>query len=311
MIRAILYNPAIDVHYNVPGLGEQMTFTGLKSVSFPAGKALNFAKAVKILGEDVEVSGIVPERDVSKFMDYLDEFEIKHDLSGISGNTRINTTIFEEKSGFSYHLNSESTTAFESEVTAFNDKLSAKMQKGDFWVFSGSIPTGCNEETYAKLIGECKSKNIKTALDTSKNSLKHGIHALPFLISPNETEFQEIFSNEDIKGLQHIVLKAKRLIDNGVEYVFITLGKDGVVALHKDECLLCSSIEIPNQVNSVGCGDAFLAGAVVGFQRGFQFSEVCRMAVACGAANTLTREPCKIELSRVHYIMEKLRVESV
>ena len=311
MIRAILYNPAVDVYYKIPRFGEQNTFTGLKSNSYPAGKALNFAKAVKILGEDVELSGIIPIGDISKYRDYLDALEIRHDLSAIMGDTRINTTIFEEESGISYHLNSENTPVCKSEFEAFNDKLLKKMKTGDFWVFSGSIPAGCDEEIYRKLIGECKSKDIKTALDARANPLKHGISELPFLISPNETEFQEIFSNEDIKGLQHIVLKAKRLIDNGVEYVFITLGKDGVVALHKDECLLCSSLEMPNQINDVGCGDAFLAGAVVGFKRGFQFSEVCRMAVACGAANTLTREPCKIELSKVHYIMEKLRVESV
>jgi 1-phosphofructokinase family hexose kinase len=271
---------------------------------------MNFAKAVKILGEDVELSGIVPGSDISKFREFLNGFEINHDLTEISGTTRINTTILEEESGISYHLNSENATIFESEITAFNQKLTEKMQEGDFWVFSGSIPTGFDEETYKKLICECKSKNIKTALDTRSNPLKYGISALPFLVSPNETEFQEIFS-EDIKGLQRIVLKAKRLIDNGIEYVFITLGKDGVVALHKSECLLCSAPEIQNQVNTVGCGDAFLAGAVVGFHRGFQFAEVCRMAVACGAANTLTREPCKIDLSRVHNIMEKLRVESV
>jgi len=310
MIRAILYNPTIDVHYKIPRFGEQTTFTGLKSKSFPAGKAINFAKAVKILGEDVELSGIVPACDILKFRAFLDEYEIQHDLSEISGTTRINTTIFEEKSGIIYHLNSENSAVVNSEIIDFNEKLSDKMQEGDFWAFSGSIPTGFDEEIYGKLISECKSKNIKTALDSRSNPLKHGISALPFLISPNEEEFMDLFS-EDIKGLQHIVLRAKRLLDSGVEYLFITLGKDGVVALHGDECLLCSPPEVKNQVNAVGCGDAFLAGAVVGFQRGFSFKEVCRMAVASGAANTLTNEPCKIVGEHVRFFMEKVKVESV
>jgi fructose-1-phosphate kinase PfkB-like protein len=66
-----------------------------------------------------------------------------------------------------------------------------------------------------------------------------------------------------------------------------------------------------NQVNSVGCGDAFLAGAVVGFQRGFAFREVCRMATACGAVNTLTREPCKIDLAKVGQVMEQVKIENI
>jgi len=312
VIRAILYNPAIDVHYKIPHLGEQTTFTGLQNVHYPAGKAVNFAKAVKILGEEVELSGIIPSNDILKYKTYLDEYKIRHDLSEIPGNTRINTTIFEEDSGISYHLSSENAAVSESAITAFNNKLLGKMQADDFFVFSGSLPTGCSRETYGKLIEECKTKGIKTALDSRSNPLKHGIAATPFLISPNETEFQEIFSaDEDIKGLQHIALKGKRLIDSGIEYVFITLGKDGVVALSKDESLFCTPIELSNQVNDVGCGDAFLAGAVVGFKRGFKFSEVCKLAVASGAANTLTREPCKIDPSRVRHIMEKLTVEGI
>lgn len=310
MIRAILYNPAIDVNYKIPKFGEQTTFTGLKSKSFPAGKAMNFAKAVKILGEEVELSGIVPSGDILKFREFLDEYEIKHDLFEISGTTRINTTIFEKESGITYHLNSENTEISKYQVDKFSDNLIYKMQEGDFWVFSGSVPVGIDEEIYSKLISECKTRNIRTALDTSSNPLKYGVSGLPFLISPNEEEFRDLIC-EDAKGLQHIILKAKRLIDSGIKYVFVTFGKDGVVALHGDECLLCSIPEVKNQINSVGCGDAFLAGAVVGFQRGFAFEDVCKMAVACGAANTLTSEPGKIEILNVHYFMEKVEVQSV
>ena len=309
MIRAVLCNPSIDAYYKIPKFGEQKTFTSLESFSCPAGKAINFAKAAKILGEDVEVSGIVPADDISKFRKFLEKYKISHDLLEIRGSARINATIFEEESQIAYHLNGESGQTFEAEGFSFAEKLSAKIEKDDFWVFSGSVPKGFDEEFYKKLISECKEKNVKTALDTRGNPLKFGISAMPFLAVPNETEFQELLSDE-IKGLQNIVLKAKRYSDM-IEYFFVTLGKDGVIALHKDECLLCCAPEMQNQVNAVGCGDAFLAGAVVGFQRGFSFGEVCRLATACGAANTLNGEPCKIDINAVWRIMEKVKVESV
>ncbi|MDR0303916.1 MAG: hexose kinase [Chitinispirillales bacterium] len=309
MIRAILCNPSIDVYYKIPKFGEQKVFTSLENFSCPAGKAINFAKAVKILGEDVEVSGIVSGDDILKFKKFLEEYKIAYDLLEVRGKTRINTTIFEEKSQIAYHLNGENEQIFEAESFSFAEKLIKKIEKGDFWAFCGSIPKGFDEEFYKKLITECKAKNVKTALDTRNNPLKFGISAMPFLAAPNETEFQELLSDE-VKGLQSIVLKAKRYIDM-IEYFFVTLGKDGVVAFHGNECLLCSAVEIQNQVNVVGCGDAFLAGAVVGFQRGFSFGEVCRLATACGAANTLTREPCKIDINSVWRIMEKVKIESV
>jgi 1-phosphofructokinase family hexose kinase len=310
VIRAVLCNPSIDVYYKIPRFGKEKTFTSLKSFSCPAGKAINFAKAVKILGEDIEVSGIVPNDDILKFRSFLEKYDIKHDLFEIQGNTRVNATIFEEESQITYHLNGENEQFLEPEDFSFTDKLISKIEKDDFWVFSGSIPKGFDEEFFEKLILECKAKNAKTALDTRRNPFKFGVAAVPLMVSPNETEFQELFSDE-IKGLQHIVLKAKRLVDNGIEYVFVTLGKDGVIALHGNECLLCSPPEQQNQVNNVGCGDAFLAGAVVGFQRGFSFNEICRMATACGAANTLTYEPGRIDRESIWRIMEKVKIESV
>lgn len=310
MIRAVLYNSAIDVHYKIPKFGEQADFIGLNSVSFPAGKAINFAKAVKILGEEVEVSGLVASADIHRFRKFLDEYKIYHDLSEISGNTRINTTIYEEKSGISYHLNSKSELILDEEISVFNQKLTSKIKEGDFLTFAGSVPEGYDEEIYRKLIEECKTKNAKAALDARDNPLKHGLSALPFLISPNETEFQDLFGDE-LKGLHNIVLKGKRLVESGIENVFITLGKDGVIALNKNECLRCLPPEIAQPINSVGCGDAFLAGIVVGFARGFSFGEICRMATACGAVNTLTREPCKIDLAKVGQTMEKVKIERI
>ena len=311
MIRAVLYNSAIDVHYKIPKFGEQADFIGLNSVSFPAGKAINFAKAVKILGEEVEVLGLVASSDISKFRYFLDDCKIAHDLYEISGMTRINTTIYEEESGMSYHLNSKNSPVLDEEISVFNEKLLEKIEEGDFLVFSGSVPDGYDDEIYRKLTERVKLKNVKVALDTRGNPLKYGLSALPFLVSPNEREFQDLFGDE-VKGLHNMILKGKRLIDSGVENVFITLGKDGVVALNKDECIRCVAPEITGpQINTVGCGDAFLAGAVVGFVRGFNFGEICRMATACGAVNTLTREACKIELSKVGQVMEKIENERI
>jgi 1-phosphofructokinase family hexose kinase len=258
----------------------------------------------------VEISGLVASVDMYRFRKFLDEYKIYHDLSEISGDTRINTTIYEEKSGISYHLNSKSSRVLDEEVSVFNQKLMSKMQEGDFWAFSGSIPEGYDEEIYRKLIEEGKEKNVKIALDTRGDPLKCGLLALPFLISPNETEFQDLFGDE-VRGLHNMILKGKRLIDGGIENVFITLGKDGVIALNKNECLRCLPPEIGQPINSVGCGDAFLAGAVVGFVRGFDFDEICRMATACGAVNTLTYEPCKIDLEKVGRVMEKVRIERI
>ena len=312
MIKTVLFNPSIDVYYKISKFGVQTTFTSLESSAFPAGKAINFAKAVKVLGEDVEVLGTVAKDDASKFQRFLDKKKIFHNLHVTQGYTRINTTVFEEESRLTYHFNSENAdcTPHESEFLAFCESLPAQILSGDFVAFSGSVQKGLDKEIYKKLIEECKKRNAKTALDTRDEPLKYGIAATPLVVKPNERELGVLFSDE-IKGLRHIILKAKRLLDSGIKFVFVTLGKNGAVAINGDECLLVSPPEIPNQVNTVGCGDAFLAGAVVGIMRNFPFDEICRLAVSCGAANSLSHEPGDINKDMIWRIMEKVKTESV
>ena len=66
--------------------------------------------------------------------------------------------------------------------------------------------------------------------------------------------------------MHHIALKAKRLVDMGVGYVFVSLGADGMIAIHENDCLLCSPPRI-RAVDPVGCGDALVGGLLAGFSR--------------------------------------------
>jgi tagatose 6-phosphate kinase len=96
----------------------------------------------------------------------------------------------------------------------------------------------------------------------------------------------------------------------GVEYVFISLGEDGMIAIHESECLLCSPPAV-EAIDTVGCGDALDAGVLVGYMRNFSFSELCRMAVACGASNALHAGAGNISKEEVWQLMEDVRIEAV
>ena len=304
MIWATVYNPAIDVIYPILDLSANTTFTDIESSIYPAGKGFNFAKVVQALGEEVSVMAIMPEADQQRFAEYMKQHDIDYHFFTVPGVVRINTTIYEKSSGMVQHYNSKGQI-FTTQVQDLVEKeILSLLKEDDFWVLSGSIPYGMDSDAYARIISRCHDKNIPVALDTQGTPLQLGIQQHPTIITPNEEELLALY-DEPVHGLQHLILKGKQLIDRDIPYVFITLGVDGIIALHKEQCLLCKA---PDRIvlDTVGCGDAFLAGIVVGQVRGFSFTETCRLAVACGSANAQTKGPGEVDAEVVWRIMEQV-----
>lgn len=308
MIFTTLLNPSYDLIYTIPD-GDKSTYLDVPASLFPAGKGLNCAKVIATLGEPVTLLSLMPADDTKKFNSYLEEFGVVHIPYEIPGSVRINTTIFEEQTRSTRHYNSAGaklSTRIQDHYLSF---LEEKMSEGDKWIFSGSLPRGIEDNFYGELIDKCHDKRVTPLVDTRGKALEYSLQAVPTVITPNEEEI-EYLSEEPVEGIQHLALKGKRLIDSGINTVFITLGEDGVIALKENECILCKSPEV-KQVDTVGCGDAFMAGVSVGMERNFSFHETCRLAVACGASNAAHLGPGEVDRDQVWHLMEDVKVASL
>jgi tagatose 6-phosphate kinase len=309
LIYTTLLNPAFDVVYDLAELSPGKTYIDVPAKMYPAGKGLNIASVVKTLGEEVTVAGIVPEYSIKQFTDYLKGQGIGSHFFSVKGSARINTTILESSTGETTHLSSlgqQLVARVQDEALHF---LRSLMVSGDIWAFSGSLQRGFEADSYRKLIKFCREKGSATMLDSRNDTLKVGVRAKPAMLKPNLNELEQFFG-EQIQGVHHIALKGKRLVDMGVEYVFISLGSDGMIAIHENECLLCDVPPV-KAVDTVGCGDALVAGLLVGRSRNFSFSEMCRMAVACGASKAMHRGPGMVTRDEVWQLMEEVKVRAI
>jgi 1-phosphofructokinase family hexose kinase len=310
MIVCTLLNPVIDAFYRVDGFELGTTRLDVASRTVPAGKGLNVARVVKTLGEEVAVAGLIPKNDMRRFEAFLADYGIKPLLCEAPGVTRVNVTLHDAQTDCVTHINSASPALPVSLQEDFLRFLAGHAEAGADWCFSGSLPSGFDDDVYARLIRDFKEIGVNCLLDTRGMALKTGARAAPRVITPNLTELQEFFHQEEIKGVHHIALCGKRFIDMGVEYVFITLGQDGVIAIHEDQCLLCSPPDIKT-VDTVGCGDAFAAGVLVAQKRSFAFAEMCRMAVACGSSKSLHEGPGIVTLDEVWQLMEGVEITCI
>ena len=153
---------------------------------------------------------------------------------------------------------------------------------GDWWILAGSLPPGIPENYYARMINLIQKQKAGVVFDTSGKALVEGCQALPFMIKPNEFELQEL-SGMPIDNIEQIIAAAKSLQAKGISVVIVSLGKNGALMLSSKECLLATPPQI-KESNPIGAGDSMLGGMVWAMVKNYQFVDVLRWGVACGAA---------------------------
>ena len=309
LIYCTLLNPALDSIYSIDGFVSGSTLRNVPSQVYPAGKGFNVANVVRILGEEVCVIGCVPERDQQRFISYAESNGLQHHFFLTPGDCRVNVTIIEQNDRVASHINSAGGVLPPRVQEEFLQFVATRLSAGDLWCFSGSLPRGFDDGAYAKMVKICTEARVETFLDTRDQALRLGVRAKPLALKPNITELEDLFG-EQIKGVHHIALKGKKLLDMGVSYVFISLGSDGMIALHDNDCLLCEPPQVKT-VDTVGCGDALMGGILTAWERKFSFSETCRLAVACGASKAMHEGPHTITREEVWQLMEDVRITAI
>ncbi|MBN2189472.1 MAG: 1-phosphofructokinase family hexose kinase [Chitinispirillaceae bacterium] len=309
MIYCTLLNPAFDLIYPVDSFVPGGALRDIACTRFCAGKGINVARVVRTLGEEACVIGVMPEEDEKRFVSYLESREIYYRFFRVPGEVRLNVTVIEKQGGTASHLNSGSPKVPQQAQNAFMRFVGGHLSAGDLWCFCGSIVPGFDDDLYGKMIKRCREAGVDTFLDTRGKALGFGVRARPTALKPNITELEELYE-EKIRGVRHMALKGKKLLDRGVPYVFISLGSDGMMALHGSECLLCAPPQV-RSVDTVGCGDALMAGVLVGWQRKLSFRETCRLATACGASKAMHEGPHTVVKEEVKRLTDDVKITAV
>jgi 6-phosphofructokinase 2 len=137
------------------------------------------------------------------------------------------------------------------------------------------------EDAYCAFIRQIQAQGGRAVLDAAGTVLKHAIAAGPFLVKPNRYELEQL-CGRPLPDLPSVLAEAKRLLDQGVSYVCVSLGKEGAVLVSREAAVWASPPQVAVR-SSVGAGDSLVAGLVAGFVRGLAPPEALRLAVAASA----------------------------
>jgi len=252
-------------------------------------------------------TGFLGEAEIPIYRASFRESEAAVDFVPVRGDTRQNVTIRDPKRGTETHLREEGFTVGPDDVAALERKLSELAGRGEIVVFAGSLPPGMEPGDLARVVGLCTEAGCRVAVDSSGPPLAEAVRAGVWLAKPNREELAELLSRP-VKTDDDVRSAAAELREK-VEILLITLGADGAICFAGGRAWK-AALKVDGVRNSVGAGDAFLAGFIVAHQNG-QPPDVClRRAVACGAAATQELWAGQIDPARVEEFAARVRIAS-
>lgn len=308
MILVLNLNASVDKKYKLRDIKKGQVIRADSVHNTAGGKGIHVANVSTILGENALVTGFLGGNTGEFIEEELSRMNINHDFVKIKNPTRECLAFITEDLEQTEVLE-PGPKLYNGELEKFLVKYRELLKKASVVVASGSTPKNVPKDIYKKLIDIAKKSNKKFLLDTSGELLVKGIEAKPFFIKPNKDEIEDIMGRK-VETTEDVLNEIDEFHKKGIEFVVVSLGKDGSIAGYKGEKY---KVMIPKvkAINPVGSGDAYVGGIAVGLERGYGVEELLAFASACGTSNALEEETGVVDEEMVKKLIQNIEVRKI
>ncbi|WP_025028467.1 1-phosphofructokinase [Caldalkalibacillus mannanilyticus] len=282
-IITVTLNPAIDKTITVPQLELGSLNRVLESRTDPGGKGINVAKVLKHFDMKVLATGFIAGIQGKQLLQYLEEEEIPLDFVQVQGETRTNLKVIDESTSITTEINENGFDITENQLEMLKEKLNGILDQASLLVLGGSFPPGVPQTIYQEYIQLAHSKGIRTILDADGIALREGIKAKPYAIKPNIHELEQLVGYS-LESEEEIIQAGRKLIDQGISIVIISMGAQGALCLDQHEAYRILPFPITAK-STVGAGDSMVGALSYSLLQQFSLRE---MAVWTTTAGTIT-----------------------
>jgi len=286
MITTVTANPSLDrtLHLSrfLPGEVNRASSTMVE----PSGKGVNVALALHGVGVPVRAVLPVGGSAGDEIAALLDDLGLDHIDVPIAGTLRSNITLV-EADGRTSKVNEPGPRLSEAEAETLCAESLSTSDSGEWVVWAGSLPDGLTPDRLAATIAEARAGGRLVALDCSGVPLEYVLAqeggGLPHLVKPNAEELAEV-TGRSLRTLGDATDAAQLLHARGVRVVLVSLGGDGALLVDADlPQPLHGTAPVRRVVNTVGAGDAFLAGYLAAVHAGATGVDAFANALRFGA----------------------------
>ncbi|GAB4385828.1 MAG: 1-phosphofructokinase [Elainellaceae cyanobacterium] len=277
-IATVTLNPAIDHTASIanfaPGEVNRVTWEQID----PGGKGVNVASFLKDFGFSIAVSGFLGKENSEIFQHFFAEKQLDDYCVRVDGKTRVNIKIVDEVQQQITDINFPGHTVKPEEIQSLVQVLDVLESNYDWFILSGSIPSGVPASIYADLIQQLTAKGKNVLLDASGESFRQAISAAPYAIKPNIHELQELLQTT-LETNAEVVQASRDLLAKGIHSIVVSMGAKGAIFVEAEQAVLAQppAIEVKS---TVGAGDAMVAGFTTAKLRNLSLADSARLATA-------------------------------
>ncbi len=229
----------------------------------PAGKGINVAVATAVNGGKA-VAVYPASRDDDSFGIALRDLGVETAVIPIGAAIRHNVTIVTDD-GVATKINEPGAHLSPKEVDELIN-TTVRCDPGNGWIVaSGSLPPGAGDDFFVRLSRAIPESGSRLAIDTSGSALAAAADGCCAVMKPNLSELRSLV-DADLEDLGSVVDAANSVRPPG-SALLVSLGADGAVLIESDS-VHYGHTETPEVANTVGAGDALLAGFLAAGGRG-------------------------------------------
>jgi tagatose 6-phosphate kinase len=274
-----------------------------------AGKAVNVAKVLKLLGEHPVAIGFLGGDRGAGMRAMLQEKGIEAEFIEVPAPTRECVTVIDEGAGTHTELVEESRPVGAAFYETLLQAVRRRVKPCAAMVMSGTLTPGAPADFYFRCAAAAKEAKVLTIIDAHGPPLTAALEASPDVVKPNRAELAAM-AGDELKTEEEVMGAMRGLSKRGARQVVVTGGKEPALAYDGQDFWKISPPRI-RAVNPTGSGDAFTAGLTCGLTQGDSFAEACRLGAACGAANALTLMPGDLNPHGLSQLAQDVRIQRV
>ncbi len=271
------------------------------------GKGINVSRGLRNFGIATLATGFVGGAAGKLITESLAAEGIGQQFVPVRGESRTNLTVIDQKTRTHTRFLEDGPNVTVEELKAFKFRLVRLLKKSDWVVFSGRGVSGAGKDFYRQWVQLAHRHQCQPILDTSGEDLRCGLKAKPFLIKPNQEEAEFIFEKK-LNSPARLKAALRFFHQQGARIAIISLGAEGAVAFDGQALVKATPPRI-RPLNTVGCGDAMVAGFLFAWLKKYDFVTALRFAVAAGTANTFSRIPGGVTLARARAIFKRVKIQ--
>ena len=275
-----------------------------QSIESAAGKALNTARALSLLGTPAQVTGFNGGTSGRKVEAFLKSYGVTSAHTLMQAETRICTTLLDRKHNTVTELVEEAPYPAKAAVARF-EKANLKLtREASMLVISGTLPPFASDDFYVRFVQAASTAGVPVVIDSHKTALIHVLFERPYIAKLNVRELEATL-NIQLNTRREILRAMKDLIGMGAQNVFVTHGAEAAYLLAADgKSWRFVPPKIKHPVNPIGSGDCTTAGMVHALLHKKPLPEAVAFGLACGSANVTTLTPADFTAAHARSLLK-------